>query len=136
MAEPYHIPEYNDDRLPERLKAILYALANYHQYILQKYTLETQNPNHIHQVEKFLRNQCNIIINAVTNGITNEIKDDKLLECISILRENYTPYSYQVESLLRYWCHMMFEQYPFSISHNHIQKLYENSVQPIDESNT
>jgi hypothetical protein len=136
MAEPYHTPEYNDEGLPERLKEILYALANYHQHTLQKYTLETQNPNHIRHVEQMLRNQCKVIINAVISGVTKGIEDEQMLQCIAIIRRNYSPYSYQVESLLRYWCHMMFEQYPFSISHNHIQKLYENSVYPVDESNT
>jgi hypothetical protein len=133
MAEPVHMENYNDDRLPERLKAILYALADYHKYLLQKLTLQTQDPIQLRRVEQILRDQAKTILLALQTGQTDGLQDDALAQCIETLRQNNTPYDSNVETLMKYWCRMMFEEYPFSISHNHIEKLYQNSVHMVDE---
>jgi hypothetical protein len=128
MAEPNHTPEYNDDGLPERLKAILYALADYHSHLLQKITLETQDPIQVHKAKDIMKQQAKLILLALEKGNFDDIHDEKLKQCLEILKSNNTPYTFYVDTMLEYWCNLMFEEYPFSISHNHIQKLYKNSV--------
>jgi hypothetical protein len=131
MAEPVHMPDYNDDGLPERFKAILYALADYHKHLLQKLTLNTQDPVQVSHVQEILRNQAGVILQALRTGNTLGIQDEALINCINTLRQNNSPYNPTVETLMSYWCEMMFEEYPFSISHNHIEKLYENSIKMV-----
>ncbi len=126
--EPYHIDEDDDSRLPERLKAILKALADYHTYLLQKNTLETQDPSHVNHVRQILKDQAKVILYALQTGQTQKIEDPKLAECIHSLQFNNTPYDFEVDTLLKYWCNMMFVEYPFIIAHNHIDRLLKNSL--------
>ena len=135
MAEPHHVPEYNDDGLPERLKAVLYALADYHKYLLQKYTLQTQDPIQIRNVQAILRNQAKQILLALQTGSLDGIEDDALVQCIQTLQKNKSPFSHEIDTMMKYWCRLMFEEYPFSISHNHIQKLYQNSISMLNVEN-
>ncbi len=134
--EPYHIDEDDDSTLPERLKEILRALADYHTYLLQKNTLETQNPNHVDKVRQMLKEQAKVILFALSTGQTEKIEDPRLAECIHSLQLNNTPYDFEVDTLLKYWCNMMFIEYPFIIAHNHIDRFLKNSVyKEEDESN-
>lgn len=134
--EPYHIEDEEDTLLPERLKAILQALADYHTYLLQKNTLETQDPEHVQKVREMLQEQAKIILFALRTGQTEKIEDPKLAECIHSLQLNNTPFDFEVDTLLKYWCTMMFVEYPFIIAHNHIDRLLKNSLYKEDESNT
>lgn len=134
--EPHYVEEEDDSRLPERLKAILKALADYHTHLLQKNTLETQDPNHVDKVRQMLKEQAKVILFALSSGQTEKIQDPKLSECIQSLQLNNRPYDFEVDTLLKYWCKMMFVEYPFIIAHNHIDRFLKNSLyKEEDESN-
>jgi hypothetical protein len=131
--EPYHIDDEEDTTLPERLKAILRALADYHTYLLQQNTLQTQVPDQVNNIQAILKNQANIILIALKTGNTNSIEDKDLAECLTSLQQNNTPYDFVVDTLLKYWLNMMFIEYPFIIAHNHIERLLKNSLYKEDD---
>lgn len=129
MSEPYHHTDRSLN-LPERLTNILEILKNYHQQIIQKQTLPTQDPYatliHLKAIlaekgealEEFLR----------WRNITPEAKQDTdLMACIQLLSPNIDPLHPKISVLAPRWCQLMFKDYALSIDPTHALRLYENS---------
>lgn len=129
MSEPYH----HIDRplnVPERLKNILEILKAYHQQIIQKQTLPTQDPyttlTHLKALlaekgdalEEFLR----------WRTTTSDVRQDtELMACIQLLSPNLDPLHPKISVLAPRWCHLMFKDYALSIDPLHMERLYKNS---------
>ena len=123
MTEPYHTPEYTDENIPTRLRNILNTLAEYHTLLLQKSTLSTQDPENVNNTLPMMRAASYKIKDLIINPTT--LQTDPILKK---LQTYLLPWTADTTALATYWCELMFERYPFSISHNHINQLYRNSV--------
>ena len=137
MSQPVEaLPNVTDQpsNIPERLEAILLALSNYHQALLQEYSLRSQSPNELMGIKTLLADKANIIEHFILFGeLPTGIQIDQgLQDCLHRLQENIQPWNPQTTTLSRHWCKLMFEQYPFTVNHKHIQQLLANSLQEIE----
>ena len=130
MTEPYHIPNSLDSGTsPQRLENILKALRSYHEHVLQTNTLQSQSPVDIDRIQQLLRMKSKDIKSSI-DTIYKEptiTPDQKYNECILTLRQNLLPWSPEYSTLAKYWCEIMFETHPFTLSKEHIYNLLKNS---------
>lgn len=114
--------------ISERLQAILKILSDYHMYVLQENSLASQNPEEtIHNIKNILAKNGDMLEEYLrwrTNPLT---KDAELLVCVDNLSKHVEPWNIQISTLAPDWCRLMFKEYPFSISPEHISRLYKNS---------
>lgn len=115
---------------PERLRPILEALANLHVKILQDTTLQTQNPDNVYDVQKYLYDVGTFLLENV-QGNTRErdprFSKPEILECLTTIQTNMKPWNSHVSVLTPYWIRKMYHQSPFAISKKHIENLFRNS---------
>lgn len=121
-------------QVPKQLENALVALSDYHQDLIQKYTLNTQVPNVLEEVANILRQKSNIIKTfIITNQFPVDISSDtELKDCLDRLKSSNIPYSAYVNTMISYWTKMMFEDYPFCNSPEHIRRFLLNSIPPAD----
>jgi len=131
LDEVSNTDEPMDPNLRERLRNILDALSNCHKNIIQEYTLNTQAPVSVKELRAVLA-QCSNQIESFLDGRTQTNLHDAVRICIDKIRPELEPITPEISTLPRYWCKIMFEEYPFSISPNHIENLYKNSVNEVD----
>ncbi len=128
-------------RAPDRLREILQALSTYHQQLLQEHTLQTQSPESLHELEDLLEQKGNDLLRRWnTNSFDSNAETDSpvLVNCITIVKRNMTPWNPHVSTVVPYWIRRMFFHAPFTISPDHIDRLYRNSQysEEEDDSNT
>lgn len=123
--------------IQQRLQKILNILIQYHTHLLQKNTLLTQDPNTLIDLRTLLRKEGQNINHFILYGKYPQkqeaIEDPLLKETLTNLQEVLHPWNAEVSTLSEYWCKMMFTQYPFSISYDHMKNLYKNYGLPIEE---
>ena len=112
----------------ERLQNILRILENYHRLIIQKNSLDSQDPQATVQITKHTLAKHGDMIEEYLRWRTIPlIKDEDLLQCIDELSKYVDPWDVQVSSLAPEWCRLMFKEYPMVISSIHIKTIYKNS---------
>jgi hypothetical protein len=135
MTEPKQIDLTINNNIPEKLEKALLALADYHQAIIQRNTLKTQDPNVLEEIAIILRQKSKAIHEYLqTSQLPEELSSDtELKSCLEHLKQTNIPYSAYINTMICYWTKLMFEDYPFSISHNHIGQLYQNSISGLED---
>ncbi len=120
--------------IQERLKIILNTLIQYHAHLLQKNTLTTQDPNALVDLTTLLRNEGQKILSFLLYGkYYDKVQDPVLQDTLNKLKEATTPWNSDTSVLSKDWCTMMFIQYPFNISYDHLKNLHKNYGLPIEE---
>ncbi len=129
--------------LPDKLQKIVNALSEYHKVFLHKKTLNGQEPVKLEDIRNYLKELCcqicdyiedsNNIPTLLHNPSFKKMFEDKsdyedFKKMFDVLRENTGDWDSEVSILVPYWCNLMFVQYPFSISQQHIQNLIYNSI--------
>ena len=128
MSEPYHAVD-RPLNIPERLKTILEILSKYHQSVIQKHTLPSQNPYQaLNSLKAVLAEKGDALEDFLRWRALPEDQQDKDLQaCIQQLSPNLDPVNPKVSVLAPRWCSLMFKEYPLSIDPQHMLRLYENS---------
>jgi hypothetical protein len=129
MSEPYHHAD-TPLPIPERLRIILDILKNYHQQIIQKYTLPSQNPMAtLTQLKEVLADKGDVLEEFLRwRNITPAAQQDQeLMKCIQLLSPNLDPVDKKVSVLAPRWCQLMFKEYALSVDPTHMIRLYQNS---------
>ena len=112
----------------ERLHNILRILENYHTLIIQKNSLDSQDPQITIQTTKQILAKDGDMIEEYLRWRTIPLtKDEDILQCIEELSTFVDPWDIQVSSLAPEWCRLMFKEYPMVISSVHIKTIYKNS---------
>jgi hypothetical protein len=117
-------------RAPDRLREILEALSQYHQHILQEYTLQTQNPESLHMLEDVLEQEGKELLrrwNSKSFDVNRDTDTPALVTCITSVKKNINPWNPHISTLIPYWIDRMFFHSPFTISVDHIDRLHRNS---------
>jgi len=132
--EPKNIPEPNNIH-DTRTYKILKALTNYKSRLLQKHTLNTQNPDALINLDNLMYN-ANIKIQEFlrTHSITDDDKNDQdYFECVSTIKDQVKPWTPDTIVLPSYWCEKIFsESNTFSVKLDDIDSLYNNSISEED----
>jgi len=132
--EPKNIPE-PDNTHDTRTYKILNALTNYKSRLLQKHTLNTQNPDALNSLDNIMNNANERIQEFLrTHFITqDDKKDEDYYECVSSIKEQVMPWTPDTIVLPAYWCEKVFsDSNTFSITQAHIERLYNNSISKED----
>jgi hypothetical protein len=117
-------------RAPDRLREILEALSQYHQHILQEYTLQTQSPDSLHMLEDMLEAEGQELLRrwkSKSFDVNEETDTPALMSCITTVKKNATPWNPHISTLIPYWIGRMFFHSPFTISVDHLDRLHRNS---------
>ena len=121
---------YNAATAPERLRPILDALAELHSKILQEKTLETQSPDDLYTIKKYLYDVGTVLLNNVQRN--SEYNDPHFMTpdielCIQTIQKNIKPWNSHISVLTPHWIRKMYYESPFVISKHHIENLFQNS---------
>ena len=110
--------------IDQRLEKILDILIKYHTKLVQQNTLRSQSPTNVNRLKSLLREKSNAIKQAMA-GSTEELdpSDTELRECLDELSTALSPWTPETSALSRYWCEMMFEEFPLIISPDHMKRL-------------
>jgi hypothetical protein len=118
-----------------RTYKILNALSNYKSRLLQKHTLNTQNPDALINLDNIMNNANERIQGFLrTHSISDDDKKDQdYFECVSSIKEQLLPWTPDTIVLPAYWCEKVFyDSNTFSITPAHIERLYNNSISKED----
>jgi len=121
---------------PDRLKQILGILANHHQSVNQSFTLASQDPQDtIHTMKTTLSNHGDILEEYLRWHTIPEKakKNEQLMNTIGELSLYVEPWDPEISTLAPRWCYIMFKDFPLTISPEHINTLYKNSMAELDE---
>ena len=139
MTEPFHTSNSVSKEKENPLRNVLNALKTYHEHLLQTNTLDSQSPVEIYSLQRLLRLKGKDLQSAL-DRLYSQKEYEKLLNtdehwnmCLLSLQKHLHPWNPETIPLVKYWCEMMFEQYPFTLSHNHIENFYKNSTYVEDE---
>jgi hypothetical protein len=115
--------------LPEKLQKILDALAEYHKICLQKNTLNTQEPKKIEDIRQYFKKVYAEICDYIEDSKNTPtlLQDPDFQKMFGVLKECTREWDADISVLVPHWCNLMFIQFPFTISHNHIQSLRNNN---------
>ena len=128
----------NDAKYPGK-KGILVLLQTYHTELLQGNTLPSQSPNRVADLRSLLRSKSNSIQRFLAGdpSVAGEVEQDSRLNTLltdldSLLQEGDT----ELPVLAKYWCQLMFVEFPFVIASEHINRLLEatNYTDEVDGS--
>lgn len=127
--EPKNIPEPSNTYDTRTFK-ILKALSSYKSRLLQKNTLNTQNPDALNTLDNIMNNANERIQEFLRTHIISEDdkKDQEYFECVSNIKDQLKPWSPDTLVLPSYWSEKIFsDSNTFSITPEHIVRLYKNS---------
>ena len=127
--EPKNIPEPSNTYDTRTFK-ILKALSSYKSRLLQKNTLNTQNPDALNTLDNIMNNANERIQEFLRTHIISEDdrKDQEYFECVSNIKDQLKPWSPDTLVLPSYWSEKIFsDSNTFSITPEHIERLYKNS---------
>ena len=127
--EPKNIPEPSNTYDTRTFK-ILKALSSYKSRLLQKNTLNTQNPDALNTLDNIMNNANERIQEFLRTHIISEDdrKDQEYFECVSNIIDQLKPWSPDTLVLPSYWSEKIFsDSNTFSITPEHIERLYKNS---------
>lgn len=121
--------------LPDKLQKILSAMIEYHKNFLHKNTLNSQNPNKLEEIRKYFKEVCCQICDYIENSDNKPtlLQDSDFQKLFQVIQQETNDWDSEISVLIPYWCNLMFVQYPFSISQNHIWQLYKNSKSTSDD---
>ena len=119
-----------EQQLQQRQDTIMNALNTYHIHLLQKYSLASQSPNDVSKLKQLMRSKSNIIKTSIQTGSPPSAADadPELDACIRVILDAIHPPSFETTELVTlavYWCDMIFEEYPLTLSTAHIQRLQD-----------
>lgn len=127
--EPKNIPEHSNTYDTRTFK-ILKALSSYKSRLLQKNTLNTQNPDALNTLDNIMNNANERIQEFLRTHFISEDdrKDEEYFECVSNIKDQLKPWSPDTLVLPSYWSEKIFsDSNTFSITPEHIERLYKNS---------
>jgi len=113
-------------------EAIMNALNTYHTHLLQKHSLASQSPTDVSKLKQLMRSKSNVIKTSIQTGLppttvsTDADADPELHVCIQTILSTIQPPSFETTELVtlaNYWCDIIFEEYPLTLSTAHIQRL-------------
>jgi hypothetical protein len=133
---PENITIDQSPELPDNLQKIVNALSEYHKVFLHKNTLTGQEPVKLEKIRNYLKEVCCQICDYIedSNNIPSFLGDADFKKMFDVLKENTKEWDSDISILIPYWCNLMFVQYPFSISQQHIESLMKNSKKSNVES--
>jgi hypothetical protein len=113
-------------------EAIMNALNTYHTHLLQKHSLASQSPTDVSKLKQIMRSKSNVIKMSIQTGMPPPAHpatgDPELDICIQIILDTIHPPSFEkteLVTLANYWCDVIFEEYPLTLSTAHIQRLQD-----------
>jgi len=115
--------------IPERLKSVLDILVKFHTRKVMDTTESTKKPNSM----ILLREQLSLDGIILSQFIESDGKyidprsDDDLKHCINELTLYLYPPDAYISTMAIYWIGQMFEEAPFTLSIDHIQRM-KNSI--------
>jgi hypothetical protein len=133
--------EEQSPELPNKIQTIVNALAEYHKTFLHKKTLNGQEPAKVEDIKNYLKELCyqicdyvedsNNIPTLLHNPSFKKMFEDKsdyedFKNMFDVIKENTVGWDSEISILIPHWCKLIFIQFPFTISHNHIQSLQNN----------
>jgi len=132
---PIRKDTFQSPELPDKLQKIISAMIEYHKSFLHKNTLNSQEPYKLENIQKYLKEVCCQICDYIedSNNIPTLLDDPDFKRLFEFLKEETIEWDSEISVLIPYWCNLMFVQFPFSISQNHIWQLYKNSKERIDD---
>jgi len=117
-------------RIQKSQEVIMNALNTYHTHILQKHSLASQSPTDVSKLKQLMRSKSNVIKISIQTGFPppSNSADPELDICIQIILDTIHPPSFENTELVTlavYWCDVIFEEYPLTLSTAHIQRLQD-----------
>jgi hypothetical protein len=117
------------DDLETRFRAILKCLLECKKAIVNKYTLQTQNPSDLEDnVKPVLNEICSDLTNFMVDRTRPLNSDEYVQSCISCLEKALNPWDMDLSILAPRWCEMIFKGSEFSLSNNIIEEIIKNSM--------
>lgn len=117
----------------KELYEILELLSRYHTHLLQNETLKTQEPISLNRMISKIDAKGNDILYFIKTREYPIKKDEKINDLLGKLSILLAENSFKKSTYSKYWTRHMFQEYPFSISANHIENLYKNSILRLEE---
>jgi hypothetical protein len=117
----------NDAKYPGK-KDILILLQTYHTDLLQGNTLPSQSPRNVTAVRSLLRSKSNSIQRFLAGdpSVAEEVESDtRLNTLLTQLNALLQQGDNELPVLAKYWCQLMFVEFPFVIASEHIDRLVE-----------